>query len=111
LDSALILLSRSMIPEGPRAAARFEGINHAGSDHQGIPLRIKGTSGRGGTTAGVDSELTLLYRRLTGVETPLVGPLANPYFLADTPIAQAKPFSHQASTWSRAWMATAWTTG
>jgi uncharacterized protein (TIGR03790 family) len=64
---------------------------------KGIPLRVKGTSGRGGTMASVDSELALLYRRLTGVETPLGGPLPNPYFLADAPIAQAKLFSHQAS--------------
>ncbi len=48
---------------------------------KGIPLRIKGTSGRAGTTASVDSELSLLYRRLTGAQAPLSGPLANPYFL------------------------------
>ena len=63
---------------------------------KGIPLRVKGTSGRGGTMASVDSELTLLYRRLTGAQTPLAGPLANPYFLGTAPIEQAKPFSHQA---------------
>ena len=50
---------------------------------KGIPLRVKGTSGRDGTMASVDSELTLLYRRLTGAEPPLAGPLANPYFLGD----------------------------
>ena len=33
---------------------------------KGVPLRIRGTSGRSGTIASVDSELTLLYRRLTG---------------------------------------------
>jgi uncharacterized protein (TIGR03790 family) len=64
---------------------------------KGIPLRIKGTSGRGGTVAGVDSELTLLYRKLTGVEPPIAGPLANPYFLGDASISQAKMFSHQTS--------------
>jgi uncharacterized protein (TIGR03790 family) len=63
---------------------------------KGIPLRIRGTSGRSGTTASVDSELTLLYRRLTGEEPLLVGPLANPYFLGDAPIAEARPFSHRA---------------
>jgi uncharacterized protein (TIGR03790 family) len=63
---------------------------------KGVPLRIRGTSGRNGTQASVDSELTLLYRRLTGDEPPLVGPLANPYFLGDTPVAQAAPFSHKA---------------
>jgi uncharacterized protein (TIGR03790 family) len=63
---------------------------------KGIPLRIKGTSGRGGTLASVDSELTLLYRRLAGTDAPLSGPLANPYFLGDTAIARAQMFSHQA---------------
>ena len=33
----------------------------------GIPLRISGTPGRNGTVASVDSELTLLYRRMTGI--------------------------------------------
>jgi hypothetical protein len=63
---------------------------------KGIPLRVKGTSGRGGTMASVDSELTLLYRKLTVVEPSLSGPLANPYFLGDASIAQAELFSHQA---------------
>jgi uncharacterized protein (TIGR03790 family) len=64
---------------------------------KGIPLRVKGTSGRGGTMASVDSELTLLYRKLAGLDPPLPGPLANPYFLGDAPIAQARLFSHQTS--------------
>jgi uncharacterized protein (TIGR03790 family) len=64
---------------------------------KGIPLRVKGTAGRDGTTASVDSELTLLYRRLAGGEPLLAGPLANPYFLGDAPVAQAKLFGHQAS--------------
>lgn len=63
---------------------------------KGVPLRIRGTSGRNGTQASVDSELTLLYRRLTGEEPSLVGPLANPYFLGDALVAQATPFSHKA---------------
>src|SRR5436190_855361 len=33
---------------------------------KGMPLRITGTIGRSGTIASVDSELTLLYRRMTG---------------------------------------------
>lgn len=61
---------------------------------KGIPLRIRGTSGRGGTVASVDSELALLYRRLGGVQTALTGPLPNPYYLAEAPIAQAKRFTH-----------------
>jgi uncharacterized protein (TIGR03790 family) len=61
---------------------------------KGIPLRITGTSGKDGTVAGVDSELTLLYRRLLGISMPPAGPIKNPYFLAEAPLAQAKPFSH-----------------
>src|SRR5262245_7261635 len=33
---------------------------------KGVPLRIDGTSGLAGTVASVDSELTLLYRRMVG---------------------------------------------
>jgi uncharacterized protein (TIGR03790 family) len=61
---------------------------------KGVPLRIKGTVGQTGTIASVDSELTLLYRRLTGLPTPTAGPAQNPYFLTTTDIADAKPFSH-----------------
>lgn len=63
---------------------------------KGIPLRIKGTSGREGTGASVDSELALLYRRMTGADIPLAGRLANPYFLGDAAAAQAQPFTHKA---------------
>lgn len=63
---------------------------------RGVPLRVRGSSGRAGTTASVDSELTLVYRRLTGAEVVLAGPQPNPYFLGDASIAQAKLFSHQA---------------
>jgi uncharacterized protein (TIGR03790 family) len=61
---------------------------------KGIPLRITGTSGKDGTVASVDSELTLLYRRLLGISIPPAGPIKNPYFLAEAPLVQAKPFSH-----------------
>ncbi len=61
---------------------------------KGIPLRITGTSGKDGTVASVDSELTLLYRRLLGISMPPAGPIKNPYFLAEAPLVQAKPFSH-----------------
>jgi uncharacterized protein (TIGR03790 family) len=64
---------------------------------KGIPLRVRGTSGRGGTMASVDSELALLYRKLAGTEPSLSGPLANPYFQGDAPVAQARLFSHQNS--------------
>jgi uncharacterized protein (TIGR03790 family) len=47
---------------------------------KGLPIRVRGTLGRSGTTASVDSELTLLYRALAGRRSPVEGPLANPYF-------------------------------
>ncbi len=62
---------------------------------KGIPLRINGSTGRTGTVASVDSELTLLYQRMSGVTTQLPGGLPNPYFLEDRPLAQAQPFSHE----------------
>ena len=61
-----------------------------------IPLRIAGTAGTDGSIASVDSELTLLYRRMTGQTVPTRGRIANPYFLGDKPIAQAQPFTHRA---------------
>lgn len=64
---------------------------------KGIPLRIRGTPGRDGTVASVDSELTLLYRRLVGDSPPVVGRCANPYFLDTSPVAQANTFSHEVS--------------
>ena len=36
-------------------------------------VNVSGTGGRTGTNSSVDSELTLLYRRRTGVEAPIVG--------------------------------------
>jgi uncharacterized protein (TIGR03790 family) len=61
---------------------------------RGIPVRILGSAGRDGTGSSVDSELALLYRRMTGVFTPLNGPLPNPYFAANGDAL--KPFSHAA---------------
>ncbi len=63
---------------------------------KGVPLRIRGTAGRSGTTASVDSELTLLYRRLTGAGVPVIGAVPNPYYLGDRPVAQAERFGHAA---------------
>jgi uncharacterized protein (TIGR03790 family) len=78
-------------------------LQHAAQDRilyivltKGIPLRIKGTTGREGTVASVDSELTVLYRRLTGADTPLPGRIANPYFPGAAEVAQAKTFTRQA---------------
>jgi uncharacterized protein (TIGR03790 family) len=60
---------------------------------KGVPLRIAGTEGREGAIASVDSELTLLYRKMTGQQIPLAGRLANPYFLGEKPLSEAKPFT------------------
>lgn len=62
---------------------------------KGVPLRIQGTSGPDGTVASVDSELTLLYRRLTGRDVLTRGKVANPYFLGAKPIAEATAFTHR----------------
>ena len=62
---------------------------------KGVPLRIAGTSGTSGTVASVDSELTLLYRRLVGVPVPADGRIENPYFLGARPISDARRFTHR----------------
>jgi uncharacterized protein (TIGR03790 family) len=63
---------------------------------KGIPLRIEGGGGIDGTMASVDSELTLLYRRMaTTAVVPTLGRVPNPYFLADKPIRDAHRFSHR----------------
>src|SRR6266550_5721537 len=62
---------------------------------KGIPIRIDGTGGRSGTMSSVDSELTLLYRRRSGEDAPISGPVPNPYFSATTPASGYKAFSHQ----------------
>jgi len=60
-----------------------------------IPLRVTGTSGLEGTGASVDSELTLLYRKMAGRAVPIAGRLPNPYFQqARTTAAGFAPFSH-----------------
>lgn len=63
---------------------------------KGIPLRVEGTSGPDGTVASVDSELTLLYRKMVGQTVTPAGRIANPYFLRDAPITQARAFTHEA---------------
>jgi uncharacterized protein (TIGR03790 family) len=62
---------------------------------KGMPLRVQGTSGASGTVASVDSELTLLYRKLTRVQVALPGPTNNPYFLGENPVNRAVQFTHQ----------------
>jgi uncharacterized protein (TIGR03790 family) len=63
---------------------------------KGIPLRIRGTTGPNGTVASVDSELTLLYRKLLGFVMPSPGRVNNPYFLGSRPLSDARAFSHDA---------------
>ena len=62
---------------------------------KGIPLRIAGTPGTDGTTSSVDSELTLLYRKLLGVSVPPGGRVNNPYFVGDEVLVGASRFSHR----------------
>jgi uncharacterized protein (TIGR03790 family) len=62
---------------------------------KGIPLRVAGTSGETGTIASVDSELTLLYLKLLGIQVPIQGRINNPYFLRDAAVNRARQFSHQ----------------
>ena len=58
-----------------------------------IPLRVLGTGGRNGTIASVDSELTLLYRKLVGARVEVAGPVINPYYQG---VGQtAKPFTRE----------------
>jgi uncharacterized protein (TIGR03790 family) len=61
---------------------------------KGMPLRVDGTTGTEGTTASVDSELTVLYRKMVGAPpVSLTGRIQNPYFLDQRPLADAKPFT------------------
>jgi len=60
---------------------------------KGVPIRINGTEGREGTTASVDSELTLLYRKMAGTPSPIAGHVPNPYYLDERPVSEAKPFT------------------
>ena len=48
---------------------------------KGVPLRIAGTAGPNATAASVDSELTLLYRRMLGDAVLTRGRIDNPYYL------------------------------
>jgi uncharacterized protein (TIGR03790 family) len=62
---------------------------------KGVPLRVEGTNGINGLGASVDSELTLLYRKMSGILVLLNGSIKNPYFADDTPLTAAKPFTHR----------------
>ena len=61
---------------------------------KGIPVRISGSAGRDGTSASVDSELTLLYRKLVGTRIGSVGPLRNPYYGVAATTTGRGLFSH-----------------
>jgi uncharacterized protein (TIGR03790 family) len=61
---------------------------------KGVPLRIAGTAGTNGTTSSVDSELTLLYRRMSGRTVPLDGRIPNPYYLGTKTVTDARQFTH-----------------
>lgn len=60
---------------------------------KGVPLRVMGTGGREGNGASVDSELTLLYRKLLGRPVSVIGRVDNPLFLAERPLTSAKPLT------------------
>jgi uncharacterized protein (TIGR03790 family) len=62
---------------------------------KGVPLRIDGPGGPNSSVASVDSELTLLYRKITGQLQPLPGRVDNPYYLGSRPVAEAIPFTHR----------------
>lgn len=62
---------------------------------KGVPLRIAGTEGLDGTLASVDSELTLLYRRMVGNDVQPRGRVSNPYFYTSTDIEGAQQFTHR----------------
>src|SRR5205085_11105375 len=85
--------------EGP--LANWLGVNFA-QDRilyivltKGIPLRVSGTSGQDGTIAAVDSELTLLYRKMTGQPVQAPGRINNPFFLGDAPVSRGQSFTHE----------------
>jgi uncharacterized protein (TIGR03790 family) len=62
---------------------------------KGVPLRIDGTGGQEATMTSVDSELTLLYRKMTGRTVTMRGRIPNPYYLGSKPLAAARPFTHR----------------
>jgi uncharacterized protein (TIGR03790 family) len=62
---------------------------------KGVPLRVRGSGGLDGSTASVDSELSLLYRKLLGMPIPPAGRIPNPYYLGDRPLSAAQPFTHR----------------
>lgn len=77
-------------------------VTHAAHDRilyivltKDVPLRIAGTGGQNGTVSSVDSELTLLYRKLAVGPGPAAGTIRNSFYLGDRPIATASRFTHK----------------
>jgi len=62
---------------------------------KGVPLRIGATTQTSTAVASVDSELTLLYRRLTGQRVPTLGRVDNPYYAGNRPVSGLQPFNHR----------------
>jgi uncharacterized protein (TIGR03790 family) len=62
---------------------------------KGIPLQIQGTAGQNGSVSSVDSELTLLYRRMTGRNVPVLGKVANPFYLGEGALKDARRFNRR----------------
>lgn len=60
-----------------------------------IPLWISGTVGELGTSATVESELALLYRRMVGTHVPVPGVVPNPYYAADGDPTAMRPFTRR----------------
>ena len=63
---------------------------------KGVPIRVAGTTGLDGTVASVDSELTLLYRKMTGRGVPVRARVDNPYYLGSRLVRDAQRFTHRA---------------
>ena len=59
-----------------------------------VPLRVSGSDGQAGTVAAVDSELTLLYRKLIGRPVVAPGHVPNPYYAAQGFQPSLKYFTH-----------------
>lgn len=62
---------------------------------KGMPLQIHGTAGQNGSVSSVDSELTLLYRRMTGRNVPVLGKVANPFYLGEGSVTDARRFNRR----------------
>lgn len=60
---------------------------------KGVPIRVAGSGGRDGTGSSVDSELTLLYRKLLHQPVSALGRLPNPYYLGTAPLEKAEPMT------------------